>query len=232
MIVEKATPQQINLRYDLYIPDREKTNEPMPLIIGLHGYEGSKESMMARLQAINPRDFAIASIQGPNSFLIRDSGKRENTRVGFGWMMQYKADETVRLHHKTVAAVIEETAADQPIDRKAIFLIGFSQTVSLNYRFAFTYPRVIRGVVAICGGIPGDWERDIYQNSDTDILIIAGEQDEFYTPERTRTFQAAMERRAASVEYHGFPVGHVFPREADRLIGSWLLERLRRSGLV
>jgi predicted esterase len=230
MIVEKVTPQQINLRYDLYIPDREKTNEPMPLIIGLHGYEGSKESMMARLQGINPRDFAIASIQGPNAFLVREAGTRDRARVGFGWMMQYKAEETIRLHHKMVRAVIEETSAEHPIDRKAIFLIAFSQTVSLNYRFAFTYPEVIRGVVAICGGIPGDWERDIYQNSDTDILIIAGEQDEFYTPERTRTFKAAMERRAASVQYHSFPVGHVFPREADHVIGSWLRERSQISG--
>jgi len=225
MIVEKITPQQINLRYDLYIPERESTSEPMPLIIALHGYEGSKESMMARMMAIDSDQFAIASIQGPNSFLVREPGKRDQPRVAFGWMMQYKPEETVRLHHKTVAAVIEETSAGQPIDPQAIFLIGFSQTVSLNYRFAFTYPGAIRGVVAICGGIPGDWDRDIYHNSNTDVLIIAGEQDEFYTPERTSRFEAAMSRRAASVQYHSFPVGHVFPREADGLIGSWLRER-------
>src|SRR5262249_24329400 len=155
----RTTPQQINLRYDLYIPEREMRSETLPLIVALHGYEGNKESMMARLRGINSRDFAIASIQGPNSFLIREAGTKGRAGTGLGWIRQYKPEETIRLHHKTVAAVIDETAADQPIDRKAIFLIGFSQTVSLNYRFAFTYPGVIRGVVGICGGIPGDWDR-------------------------------------------------------------------------
>jgi len=226
MIVEKVTQQRINLRYDLYVPERETKDDGMPLVLAFHGYEGNKESMMARVQGVNSRDFIIASIQGPNSFIIREPDSRDRVKIGFGWMMQYKPEETIRLHHQTVTAVIEDTAAVHPINRRAIFLIGFSQTVSLNYRFAFTYPHVIRGVVAICGGIPGDWDREGYHNSDTDVLILAGEQDEFYPAERTRTFKNALERRAASVEYHSFPAGHVFPREMDGLVASWLKERL------
>ena len=89
MILEKATPQQINLYYDLYVPD-ESSDKPRPLIIALHGYEGNKESMMALARKINSRDYIIASVQGPNSFFV---GEREEgqARIGFGWMMQYKA---------------------------------------------------------------------------------------------------------------------------------------------
>jgi predicted esterase len=80
-------------------------------------------------------------------------------------MMQYKAEETIQLHHRTVLAVIEEAAAEHHIDRSAIFLLAFSQSVSLNYRFAFTHPGVIRGVIGVCGGIPGDWSQDKYSVS-------------------------------------------------------------------
>lgn len=224
MIEEKATEQRINLYYDLYVPDGE-ASRPRPMLIALHGYEGNKESMMALAQKINSNDFIIASVQGPNSFFVRPEEEPRRARIGFGWMMQYKVEETLRLHHQTLKAIVEETAANHAVDRAAIFLLAFSQSVSLNYRFAFTYPGSIRGVIAVCGGIPGDWDQDKYHNSDTDVLIIAGETDEFYPLERTRTFKDAMSRRAPSVEFRSFPVGHVFPREALPLINEWIKER-------
>src|SRR6185436_4349882 len=169
---------------------------------------------------INARDFIIASVQGPNGFFVR-TGEANNPKIGFGWMMQYKVAETLRLHYQTLLAIIEDTAAQYKIDRGAIFLVAFSQAVALNYRFTFTHPNLIRGVVAVCGGIPGDWNEDKYQQSDTDVLIIAGETDEFYPLERTRTFKDAIARRARAVEFRSFPAGHVFPRESLPLINEW-----------
>jgi predicted esterase len=229
MITERATQQRTNLYYDLYVPDGEAT-EPRPLLIAFHGYEGNKESMMALAQKINSTEFIIASVQGPNGFFVRSESEPNKPKIGFGWMMQYRAEETIRLHHQTLLSVIEETAVEHEIDRQAIFLLAFSQSVSLNYRFAFTHPGSIRGVISICGGIPGDWDQDKYQNSDTDLLIIAGETDQFYPLERTRTFKDAMARRSPSVEYRSFPVGHVFPRESLAIIDEWVKGR-RKSNL-
>jgi len=225
MIIEQTTQQRTNLYYDLYIPDGND-QAPRPLLIALHGYEGNKESMMALSQKINSRDFIIASVQGPNGFFVRSEGEPNKPKIGFGWMMQYKAEETIRLHHETLRSIIEEISAKYSIDRSAIFLLAFSQSVSLNYRFAFTYPGVVRGVIAVCGGIPGDWDMDKYYNSETDLLIIAGETDEFYPLERTRTFKDVMARRSPSVEFRSFPVGHVFPRESLPMIDEWIKERL------
>ena len=224
MIIEKTTEQRSNLYYDLYVPDSVGA-APRPLLIALHGYEGNKESMMGLAQKINSTDFIIASVQGPNAFFVRSDNEPNKPRIGFGWMMQYKAEETIKLHHRTLLSVIEETAAEYALDRRAVFLLAFSQSVSLNYRFAFTHPRLVRGVIAVCGGIPGDWDQDRYHESDTDILIIAGETDEFYPIARTRTFKDAMARRARSVEYRSFPVGHVFPRESLPGINEWIKER-------
>lgn len=221
MIEEKQSGQRINLHYDVYAPDAA-ASVPRPLLVAFHGYEGNKESMMALARKINPDDLVIASVQGPNSFFVRSENEPTKPRIGFGWMMQYKAEETIELHHRTLLDVIEAIAAEHSIDRNAIFLLAFSQSVSLNYRFAFTHPGLIRGVIAVCGGIPGDWDRDKYHNSDTDVLIIAGESDEFYPVERTRTFEAAIAKRASTVEFRSFPTGHVFPRESLSLINEWI----------
>jgi len=113
MITEKSTELRINLYYDLYVPYADM-QKPMPLIIGLHGYEGNKESMMAMLNRINSRDYIKASVQGPNSFFVREGPDDRRPRIGFGWMMQYKAEETIKLHHQTLLSVIEETAGQYP----------------------------------------------------------------------------------------------------------------------
>src|SRR5438132_11435610 len=180
--------------------------------------------MMALARKINERDFIIASVQGPSGFFVRGDDERK-PKIGFGWMMQYKAEETIRLHHQTLLSVIEQTSAEHAVDQRAIFLLAFSQSVSLNYRFAFTHPGSTRGVIAVCGGIPGDWFQDKYRDSDTDVLIIAGETDEFYPLERTRTFKDAMAKRASSVEFRSFPAGHIFPRESLPIIDAWIKER-------
>lgn len=229
MIVEKSTSQNLNLYYDLFVPDREGDN-PLPLLLALHGYEGNKESMMALARRVVGDDFIIASIQGPNSFFVRNDADSQRRKIGFGWMMQYRAEETIRLHHDTLRAVIDQTRLDHPVDLRAVFLLGFSQTVSLNYRFAFTHPGVVRGVVAVCGGIPGDWDDNKYKKSDTDVLIVAGETDEFYPLERTRTFPQAIGRRAGTVEFLHFPVGHVFPRDAVGNIREWMNQHLPSTG--
>jgi predicted esterase len=221
MIIEKHSEQRINLYYDLYVPDAA-ASAPRALLIAFHGYEGNKQSMMGLAQKINFSDFVIASVQAPNAFFVRSESEPNKPKIGFGWMMQYKAEETISLHHKSLLSVIEETAAEHAIDRRAIFLLAFSQSVSLNYRFAFTHPGLVRGVIAVCGGIPGDWDQEKYQDSDTDVLIVAGESDEFYPLERTRTFKEAMARRARSVEFRSFPVGHVFPRESLSVIDEWI----------
>lgn len=226
MLNERQTEQRIKLYYDLYIPDGEALG-PRPLVVAFHGYEGNKESMMSLMQRINSQDLIIASVQGPNSFFVREGSPQDKPKIGFGWMMQYKAEETMRLHHETLLAVIRDVEAEHSIDRRAVFLVAFSQSVALNYRFTFTHPDVARGVIAVCGGIPGDWDQDKYQESETDVLIIAGETDEFYPLERTRTFKDAIARRARSVEFKSFPVGHVFPREALPFINTWIKAQVK-----
>ena len=99
--------------------------------------------------------------------------------------------------------------------------------MGLNYRFVFTHPNTIRGVIGVCGGIPGDWETSRrYRRSGTDVLHISGTKDPFYPLERVRTFKAALERRAPSVEHHFVPTRHIFPRGCIPAIRRWLLARI------
>jgi len=226
---ERRLTQQISCYYDLHVPVSYDDDKSWPLLIALHGYEGTKESMMKLSLLINDSDWLIASLQGPYQFLVPSKEDPNVRKVGFGWLTPYKAPESVALHHRNVIDLIDKTAVTHNIDRSKIFLMGFSQAVALNYRFVFSNPGIIRGVIGVCGGIPGDFQEKPYHNVSTEVLHIAGTSDEYYPIERAKTFGPILETKARSVDFRTYDVGHVFPRQSFSGINEWITAKLNTS---
>ena len=175
---------EIKLYYDLYIP--EKIVKASPLLIAVHGYGAHKRYMMREARLVASDDFVIAAIQAPHPHFRRTD---DGYRVGFGWLSDHKPEEYVRLHHKFVLDVIDKLARRQLIDFKQVFIYGFSQACALDLRFAFTYPDILRGVIGVCGGIPGDLDTNpAYKPFTAETFYLYGDDDEFYTQEQFRGF--------------------------------------------
>lgn len=212
--------------FDVHIPEAPPLGRGYPFLLALHGYGGTKESMLAMAQRICGDRFAIASLQGPHQHMQRQQGPR-GVRIAFGWGTMHNSAENQLVHHEFLRRVIEDVSAEHAVDQEKIFLLGFSQSVGLNYRFAFTHTNLIRGLIGVCGGIPGDWETSSkYDRSATDVLHISGTRDTVYPLERVARFKAALERRAPSVEHLFVPTRHRFPRRCVPVIRRWLLARI------
>jgi predicted esterase len=152
-------------------------------------------------------------------------GESAQPGYGFGWLTNFKPEESVALHHRLVRQIIETLNGSGEVDANRIFLLGFSQASGVNFRFAFTHNDLIRGVVAICGGIPGDWQSEgKYQSGKIDVLYIGAERDGFYTPERIRENAEALRKRARSVELRFFDADHEVPRDSYPVIDNWLAQ--------
>jgi predicted esterase len=96
----------------------------------------------------------------------------------------------------------------------------------LNYHFAFTHNHLLRGVIGICGGIPGDWETsDKYQNTDADVFHLAGTRDEFYTPERIQNYEQQLRSRAKSLTFKNYDAAHEITYEMRGDVKQWLIQR-------
>ncbi|MDQ3062470.1 MAG: hypothetical protein M3R14_06340, partial [Acidobacteriota bacterium] len=142
---------EIKLYYDLFAP--ENLEKPAPLLLAVHGYGAHKRYMMREARLIAPETFVIASIQAPfQHYRQTDDG----FKVGFGWLTDYKSDESILVHHNFALRLIEKLAKGELLDEKQIYLFGFSQACALNFRFALTNPELVRGVIGVCGGIPSD----------------------------------------------------------------------------
>lgn len=177
---------EINLYYDFYKP--EKAEKSLPLLIAVHGYGAHKRYMMREAQTIAADNFGIVSLQAPyQHFRKTDYGYK----TGFGWLTDHKPEESVALHHKFILDVIEKLSVGGLIDKKRIFLFGFSQACALNFRFAFTYPKVLKGVLGVCGGIPSDLKTNRnYRPPTARVSYLYSLQDEFYPLEKFKDFDA------------------------------------------
>lgn len=224
--MERHIVEQIRLYYDLHVPADYAKRRRYPLLIALHGYGGNKESMMTLARRINERDWLIASLQGPYSFIIPPGHYNSEAKTGFGWAARYKHEDSVALHQESLLDLIDDVAAEYSINREGIFLLGFSQSVALNYRFVFSCPSVIRGVIGVCGGIPGDHQHKAYEVTDTDVLHIAAARDEYYDLDRVKSFVPWLEQHARSVELKVYQTDHVFPRRSLGYINRWISRRL------
>jgi phospholipase/carboxylesterase len=225
---EYRIPQESASYVDVY-----PAGDAAPLVIALHGYGSNKRSMARLIRPALPEGFALAALQGPHPHIVRPDDRSKPLGFGFGWITNWKPEESIALHHAAIDAILSRLAAERRIDASAVFLLGFSQSVALNFRYAFTFPGKIRGVVAIAGGIPGDWEDSPkYRNADVDVLYVAAKDDDFYTPETIGKNARALEARGARVDVEVVDGGHDLSPAATASIGKWLGRRARSTALA
>ena len=217
--IERSLTAEIKLYYDLHPPERR----PAPLLLALHGYGASKRQMMREAQQMAPADFAIVSLQGFHQHLREPKETGAPLRFGFGWLTNFHPEESIALHHKTLLDLIDGLVSEQIADRQRIFLLGFSQSCALNYRFAFTHAERLRGVIGVCGGLPGDWElSELYKPTDAAVFHLSGSRDEFYAPERVSDYPQQLRTRASDVAVKSYDAGHEIVPEMQADIRAWL----------
>lgn len=223
MILECAFKVEQHIHYDLRLPERRGDDESAPLLVALHGYGGSKKQMMREALKIAPEEFAVVSLQGVHQHLKERRAPDEPLRYGFGWLTNFRPEESTELHHRALLDLIEILTEDGSVDRKRVFLLGFSQSVALNYRFAFTHPAALCGVVGVCGGLPGDWEKSArYKKTRTAVFHLSGARDEFYPPARTSDYKERLLTRASSVEVKDYDAGHEITDVMREDVRAWL----------
>jgi predicted esterase len=217
--IEASLPAEIKLYYDLHVPETAAA----PLLIALHGYGGSKRQMMREAQQMAPANFVIAALQGFHQHLKEPREAGGPLRFGFGWLTNFQPEDSVGLHHRALEGLIDVLVGDGTVDRRRVFLLGFSQSCALNYRFAFTHPGRLRGVIGICGGMPGDWETsEVYQPTAASLFHLAGARDGFYPPERVADYAQRLRIRARHVTFESYDAGHAIVPAMRHDVRQWL----------
>lgn len=218
-VAERQLKAAITLHYDV----RASADIPGPLLIALHGYGSSKRHMMREASLMAPDGFSIAALQGVHQHIREPKEPGGPLRFGFGWLTNFNPEESVAIHHQALLDLTKTLVGEGVADESKLFLLGFSQTCALNYRFAFAHPDIMRGVIGICGGLPGDWETsEAYKPTDASIFHLTGTRDEFYTPERVADYEQRLRLRAKELDFKSYDAGHEFVQPMRDDIKAWL----------
>ncbi|QOY87632.1 alpha/beta hydrolase [Paludibaculum fermentans] len=162
----------------------------------------------------------IAALEGPNSvFLGKDP---RAARSGFHWGTRDTVDFHVDVHHQMVQGMAGLLVEGFPAGAGRLLLLGYSQSVGLNYRFVARNPRVFRGVIALCGGIPGNWDATGADPIESPIFHLARTEDEFFPASEAPAVEARLRRRASDVTFHMEPGRHRFPLKAATPVRAWV----------
>src|SRR5947209_7062284 len=127
--MERTLTSPLTCYYDLELPPNHARRRKWPVLIGTHGYEGNKESMMRLVLRIAGEKMIAASMQGPYQFWLPPAdGDARNRRVVFGWGTDYKGLDSVAWHHHSMRQLISTLVRDHCADPDRVFLVAFSQS--------------------------------------------------------------------------------------------------------
>ncbi len=220
--MQRHVTAEIKLHFDLHVPDNSEGGAP--LLIAVHGYAAHMEYMMREAKLIAPDDFVIASLQGPNRFW-RESSTGEY-KVAFGWLNDFESAESVALHHEFVLKVIADLSEKGVIDPEQVFVYGFSQSCALNFRFAFTHPDSLTGVIGVCGGIPSDLDtNEIYKPTNADVLYLYSDDDMFYPAEKFAAHEKRLREYLPNFDSKEYEAKHEITDQMRGDMREWLTER-------
>lgn len=219
-VEQQSFEARLECRYLLHIPATLDRNSL--LIITLHGYSSNPEVMLRLTTGLVGDGHVIASLQAPNQHWVSDGLPNRQSVPGYNWGISPHWESTVRLHHDMVLQTLETLRERVEMGRDRCLLVGFSQPVGLNYRFAGTHPGEVAGIIGLCGGVPRDWEESKYRPVEAAVLHISRDQDEFYPVEVVTKFPERLRVHATDVEFHLLEGPHRFPSKAGGIVRPWI----------
>ena len=123
--LDRTLEARINLYYDL----RPGPTAPAPLLIALHGYGANKRQMMREAQLMAPENFAVASLQGFHQHIKEPREKGGPLRFGFGWLTNFRSEESVAIHHRALLDLITVLSDEGIADPARVFLLSAGMTL-------------------------------------------------------------------------------------------------------
>lgn len=192
--------------------------EPMPLVVGLHGYGSNAASFAGLYGRIDSTGFIYAVPETPYPV----TGGRE---TGFAWntwsptdsMVAYDSwDCSIELVRRVVAQVRER----HPVS--SVWLLGFSQGCALAYEAGLRSPDLVDGMICFGGWLDttGMTGLDPSQH----VFVAHGTFDRMVEPGAGREAFEILSSLGFDVELHEFEGAHTVPAGTLQQAVHWMRE--------
>ena len=193
--------------YSVQVPEQRG---PHPLLIVLHGFGQVAGQFIKVFEPLARKGILVAAPQGAHQLYTN----LKERRVGFSWLTKYERDQSVSdfvAYMEQFYKLLEETCE---VDSQRVFMLGFSQGVSMAYRTWAHSSLPVRGVIACGGDLPPDIVEQLEGLPLIQILLVHGRQDKEVSPEKAQEALKHLRARGLKPELFDFEEGHVVPSVA------------------
>ena len=157
--------------------------------------------------------------QGPDQFYLDLMG---GEKVGFNWLTNYDKPTRIADVNAYLAKLVAHASDHVEFDPKRIYVLGFSQGVSMAWRFAVSGLVAPAGVIGCCADLAPDVAEKLPTREAFPAFLVHGENDDFFPREK-------LDHAVETLEKYGFPYtihlhneGHTLPPAAVAAIGAWI----------
>jgi len=209
-------PNRITIPSTGYYYVGETAQTPAPLLIGLHGYAQRADEFLEVLSPLAGTRFVPVAPQGYNQISRIRSGE-----VVFSWMSSFEKADGVERNNLFLNGMIDRLVEEGIAGENKAILLGFSQGSSVAYRFAYSQPERVAGIVSVCADLPPDMKADLSPMAGIPVLIAYSPEDRIVGKEHPHAALDALQSAGIKVETYVFAGDHRVPSSLAEPLQGW-----------
>ncbi|MDM8530293.1 hypothetical protein QUF63_03915 [Anaerolineales bacterium HSG25] len=216
------TSDQFKLVHRVSLPENANFDEPVPIVILVHGYAGNEDVMWIFRQII-PNGVAIIT---PRAIIPLP----ENEYCWFEHDGEHRVvPDPTSLQHaiEVLHQFIIDLPNHYPVDLSQLVMMGFSQGAAMCNSLALVWPDLLQGVASIAGILPDLPDIAPYPDLliDLPIFIAHGLKDETVPLNMAHYTRDSYRQLGAEVTYGEYNVGHKINTQALKDLQVWTAQR-------
>jgi predicted esterase len=191
---------------------------PHPMLIALHGFGQRAEEFAKIFEKLPARGILVAAPQAPHHFYPKFPARE----VGFSWLTRYERDQSVADFISYMQQFVELLQSEHAADLTRLYVLGFSQGVSMAYRFWAHRTAAVAGIIAVSSDLPPDVAERLGFAAPTKVLLVHGRDDQFVPIAKSREAEKILRAHSIPVELLEFDGGHYVPSAAMERIAEMI----------
>lgn len=208
----------MQISHTVYYSVRFGPKGPHPLLMVLHSFGQVARHFIKVFEPRARKGILVAAPQAAHHFYTH----LEEGRVGLSWLTRYERDQSVAGFVAYMEQFYKRLQETFEVDSRRVFILGFSQGVSMAYRTWAHSSLPLQRLVACGGDLPADILEQLDSLRPIQILLVHGRADEEVSPEKAYQARGHLTAHGLTPQLFDFEGGHVVPstllRAMERMI--------------
>ncbi len=201
--------------FSVQVPDHDG---PWPALIVLHGFGQVAAEFTKIFSPLAERGILVAAPQAPHQY-YKNLADRQ---VGFSWLTRYERDQSIHDFVNYMEKFYDLLAHAHRLDPQRIFILGFSQGVSMAYRLWAHGQVPLAGLIACGGDLPPDAGERLQNLKPLQVLLVHGKRDPVVPLSKAQEAYAQLSSYNIPVDLFEFAGEHLIPSEAIARIAQMM----------